>query len=58
MNIEIAKFLVEASIHDIAADNEVDLDQIPEAKLQTFLEPLGLDAAPRDQLGRGDEICR
>ena len=28
---------MEASIYDIAAGNEADLDQIPDAKLQTFL---------------------
>ena len=54
-NIGVAKLLAEARIYDIAADNEVDLDQIQEAKLQTFLESLGLDAAPRDEMGRGDE---
>ena len=43
---------MQTCIYDIAADN---LDKIPGAKLQTFLEPLGLDAAPRDEMGRGDE---
>ena len=55
-NIGVAKLLAEARIYDIAAGN---LDKFPEAKLPTFLEPLGLDAAPRCEMNEETtKICR